>query len=184
MDELSPLLIPHACAWRAWLDANEHDSDGVWLLLAKKNANAPTSLSYAEALEEALCSGWIDGQKRSHDAAMFMQRFTPRRPKSIWSQRNVGIVAQLIEQGRMRDRGVKEIELARADGRWGRAYAGSATAEVPDDLTAALSQSPVAAARFEALTAGERYPMLLQLMTAQPEQRAQRIHRIVQKLED
>ena len=84
----------------------------------------------------------------------------------------------------MRDRGVKEIELARADVRWGRAYAGSATAEVPDDLTAALSQSPVAAARFEALTAGERYPMLLQLMTAQPEQRAQRIHRIVQKLED
>lgn len=178
-----PVLFSDAASWRLWLDEHEHEPDGLWLLLAKKNADAPTSLTYAQALEEALCSGWIDGQKRAHDTAMFMQRFTPRRSRSIWSQRNVGIVAQLIEQGRMRERGLAEIERARADGRWDRAYAGSAAAEVPGDLKAALSASPVAAARFEQLTAGERYPMLLQLMTATPAQRTRRIDRIVEKLD-
>lgn len=178
-----PVLFRDAAAWRAWLDENEHEHEGVWLLLAKKGTKSPTSLTYGQALEEALCSGWIDGQKRSHDAAMFLQRFTPRRPRSIWSQRNVGIVERLIEQGRMRARGMVEIERARADGRWDRAYAGSATAEVPDDLRSALSQSPAAEARFDALTAGERYPILFQLMTATPQQRAGRLHRIVEKLE-
>jgi len=178
-----PFLIANAAAWRTWLDENEHVSDGVWLLLAKKNANAPTTLSYAEALEEALCSGWIDGQKKSHDATMFVQRFTPRRPRSIWSQRNVGIVERLIEEGRMRERGLIEVERAQADGRWDRAYAGSATAAVPDDLLAALTKAPRTAARFEVLTSAERYSLLFPLMTARPEQRAVRIERIMQHLE-
>ncbi|WP_449276721.1 YdeI/OmpD-associated family protein [Leucobacter sp. GX24907] len=176
------VLLRDATAWRAWLDANEHDADGVWLLLAKKGTVSPTSLTYAQALEEALCSGWIDGQKRAHNAAMFIQRFTPRRSKSIWSQRNVGIVERLLEQGRIRPRGLAEIELAQADGRWARAYAGSATAEPPEDLIAALSHDPAARQRFEALTVSERYPLLLKLMTARPEQRSVRILQIVQRL--
>lgn len=117
--ESQPLLtVKDVTAWRAWLDANEHTSDGVWLVLAKKGTVEPTSLSYAEALDEALCSGWIDGQKKSFDSVVFLQRFTPRRKRSIWSLRKTGIVEQLIAQGRMRERGMSEIELAKADGRW------------------------------------------------------------------
>lgn len=177
-----PLLIADVTAWRAWLDTNETASDGIWLLLAKKGTTEPTSLSYAQALEEALCSGWIDGQKRSHDAAMFLQRFTPRRRRSVWSLRNVGIVEALIEQGRMRPRGQAEVDLAREDGRLDRAYSGSAAAVVPDDLAEALAKSPAADARFAALMKSERYQYLFPLMTAAPEQRAQRIVRVVQKL--
>lgn len=179
---IDPVLFSDVAAWRVWLDENEDLSDGLWLLLAKKNADAPTTLSYAEALEEALCSGWIDGQKRSHNEAMFMQRFTPRRPRSIWSQRNVGIVTRLIEEGRMPDRGLSEIEKARADGRWDRAYAGSATAEVPDDLLDALAKMPAAAARFESLLAAERYSLLFQLMTATPAQRPARLEKVLKQL--
>ena len=116
--ESQPLLtVKDVTAWRAWLDANEHTSDGVWLVLAKKGTVEPTSLSYAEALDEALCSGWIDGQKKSFDSVVFLQRFTPRRKRSIWPLRKTGIVEQLIAQGRMRERGMSEIELAKADGR-------------------------------------------------------------------
>ncbi len=115
------LLVRDAEAWRAWLDEHEDASDGVWLVLAKKGTVAPTSLSYAQALDEALCSGWIDGQKRPGDATTFLQRFTPRRPTSIWSQRNIGLVTELAAQGRMRSRGQAEIDRARADGRPGPA---------------------------------------------------------------
>ncbi|GAB3152794.1 YdeI/OmpD-associated family protein [Micromonospora sonneratiae] len=181
MDEQS-LLIPDAAAWRAWLDANEDLSNGVWLVLAKKGTVSPTTLTYAQALDEALCSGWIDGQKRGLDSATFLQRFTPRRRGSIWSQRNVGLVETLIEQGRMRPRGQAEITRAQIDGRWDRAYPGAATAEVPDDLTAALAASPTAAARFAALNAGERYPHLFPIMTAAPALRARRIAALVQRL--
>lgn len=125
MDQLpDPLVVRDARAWRQWLDANETASDGVWLLLAKKGATTPTSLSYQQALLEALCSGWIDGQRRARDEATFMQRFTPRRRRSIWSARNVGLVAQLIDEGRMRPRGLAEVDAAKADGRWERAYSG------------------------------------------------------------
>lgn len=179
-----PLLIADVTAWRAWLDANETVSDGVWLLLAKKGTTEPTSLSYAQALDEALCSGWIDGQKRSYDATMFLQRFTPRRKRSVWSQRNVGHVERLIEEGRMRPRGHSEVDVAREDGRLDRAYSGAAAAVMPEDLIAALAESPTAAARFDALLKSERYQYLFPLMTATPEQRAQRIRRVVEKLED
>src|SRR5699024_2357029 len=126
-------IVADVTAWRAWLDTHEQQQEGVWLMLAKKGTIEPTTLTYAQALDEALCSGWIDGQKRSFDAATFLQRFTPRRPRSIWSARNVEHVARLQAEGRMRDRGLAEVAAAQADGRWERAYAGQATALVPDD---------------------------------------------------
>lgn len=181
----APLVVRDAAAWRAWLDAHEHDPHGVWLVLAKKGTVEPTSLTYAQALDEALCSGWIDGQKRSRDEATFLQRFTPRRPRSIWSQRNVEHVARLVGDGRMRERGDAEVALARADGRWDRAYAGSATAEVPADLLAALDAVPAARAAFDALDRQGRYSVLHPLMVAPgPEVRAQRIARAVARLAD
>ncbi|RGE18861.1 YdeI family protein [Leucobacter sp. wl10] len=182
---LPPLLtVPDAAAWRAWLDANEGTSDGVWLVLAKKGTTEPTTLSYAQALEEALCSGWIDGQKGSLDAATFRQRFTPRRRASMWSQRNIGIVEELIAQGRMRDHGQAEIDRAQADGRWDRAYAGSAKAEVPEDLAAALAASETAATMFASLNGANRYAILHRLMTASnATTRSNRLARILAMLE-
>jgi len=178
------LTLADSSAWRAWLDANEESSDGVWLVLAKKGTTEPTSLSYAQALEEALCSGWIDGPKRSLDSATFLQRFTPRRKASMWSKRNVGIVAELVEQGRMRARGQAEIDRARADGRWDRAYAGSSTAEVPEDLEAALAVSPAARALFADLNRQNRYAVIHRVATApSPSSRAARIARLVGMLE-
>ncbi|RMI12558.1 YdeI/OmpD-associated family protein [Cellulomonas triticagri] len=184
MADAAPLLtVPDVAAWRTWLDAHEDDPDGVWLVLAKKGTVDPTSLTYAQALDEALCSGWIDGQKRSHDAATFLQKFTPRRARSLWSVRNVEHVARLTEAGRLRPRGVAEIERAQGDGRWDRAYAGSATAVVPDDLLAALDAAPGARERFTALNAQARYSVLHPVMTAAtPETRARRIARAVADL--
>ncbi|MEV4124386.1 YdeI/OmpD-associated family protein [Nocardia sp. NPDC049707] len=178
------LLIPDAAAWRAWLDENEHASDGVWLVLAKRGTTSPTTLTYTQALDEALCSGWIDGQKRRRDATTFLQRFTPRRRRSMWSRRNVGLVESLIGQGRMRPRGQVEVDRARLDGRWDRAYAGAATVEVPYDLHAALASSPRAAAGFTNLGSGQRYSLLLPVITAAPALRARRIAALVQRLEN
>nr|WP_211234815.1 YdeI/OmpD-associated family protein [Glycomyces arizonensis] len=178
------LTVRDAAAWRAWLDANEEVSDGVWVVLAKKGTRSPTSLTYAQALDEALCSGWIDGQRKGRDEMTFVQRFTPRRRGSIWSRRNVGLVQSLIGQGRMRPRGHDEIDRARHDGRWDRAYPGSATIDIPEDVTAALTASPAAATRFAALTAGQRYPLLLPIITAEPRLRPQRIAAMIRRLQD
>ncbi|KKI22549.1 MULTISPECIES: YdeI/OmpD-associated family protein [unclassified Leucobacter] len=182
---LPPLLtLADAAAWRAWLDENEETSDGVWLVLAKKGTTEPTTLSYAQALDEALCSGWIDGQKGSLDAATFRQRFTPRRKQSMWSERNIGLVAELIEAGRMRERGHAEIERAKGDGRWVRAYVGASKAEVPDDLVAALAASPGAAVAFAGLNGANRYSVLHRLMTASnATTRANRLAKILAMLE-
>ena len=178
------LIVSDVTAWRAWLDTNEHLSDGVWLVLAKKGTTEPTSLSYQQSLDEALCSGWIDGQKKSLDAATFMQRYTPRRKRSMWSLRNTGIVEELIAQGRMRERGMAEIELAKADGRWERAYAGSATIEVPPALKTALAASPAAAAAFEALSRAERFSALHPLTSAANETvLTQRLAKLLTKFE-
>lgn len=180
---IEPFVVADVAAWRAWLDEFEDASDGVWLVLAKKGVTDPTSLTYAQALDEALCSGWIDGQKRSLDAATFLQRFTPRRPRSIWSARNVDHVARLVEDGRMRPRGHAEVERARADGRWGAAYAGSATIEIPPELASALAAAPGAAAAFEALRSRDRYPILHGIVTARtPATRDARIRRAVERL--
>ena len=170
-------------AWRAWLDVEEARSDGVWLVLAKKGTVSPTSLTYAEALDEALCSGWIDGQKRSRDEATFVQRFTPRRSRSMWSARNVEHIARLEAEGRMRPRGRAEVEAAKADGRWDRAYQGSADAVVPDDLAAALAAAPELGERFATLTRAQRYSILHPLMVAAtPETRARRLQKALERL--
>lgn len=182
MDDDQAMVLADAAAWREWLDRHEDDDDGVWLRLAKKGALSPTSLTYAQALEEALCSGWIDGQKRAGDASTFVQRFTPRRRGSVWSQRNVALAGALVEQGRMRPRGTAEIDRAQGDGRWARAYAGQATAQVPDDLAAALAASPSAAATFATLTAQNRYAVLHRVMIASPAARAGRIATLVGRL--
>jgi uncharacterized protein YdeI (YjbR/CyaY-like superfamily) len=178
------LTVADAAAWRAWLDAHEHDSDGVWLVLAKKGVTDPTSLTYAEALDEALCSGWIDGQKKGNDESTFLQRFTPRRSRSLWSERNLGLVARLIGDGRMRDRGQLEIDRAKADGRWDRAYSGASAAVVPDDLAAALAAAPDALQLFEKLNGTNRYAVLHRLMTAAtPATRQRRLEKLVTMLE-
>jgi len=178
------LIVADTVAWRAWLEANEDLSDGAWLVLAKKGTVSPTSLRYAEALDEALCSGWIDGQKKGRDESTFLQRFTPRRSRSMWSQRNVEHVARLVEQGRMRSRGQQEVDRAKVDGRWDRAYAGAATAEVPDDLVAALEALPTARERFAALSGQNRYAVLHQLMTAaSPQVRRRRLEKLVAMLD-
>jgi uncharacterized protein YdeI (YjbR/CyaY-like superfamily) len=177
------LTVADVNAWRAWLDTNEHTSNGVWLTLAKKGTTVPTSLTYAEALTEALCSGWIDGRKNAVDGATYRQHFTPRRARSMWSKRNVDLVGGLIATGRMRERGLAEIALAKANGRWDRAYAGAATIDIPAELQAALDTSPAAASAFGALTSGSRYPILLQLVTAPNDTvRAARISRHVDRL--
>lgn len=177
------LVVADVEAWRAWLDEHEASSDGVWLMLAKKGTVTPTSLTYAQALDEALCSGWIDGQVKSLDDATYKQRFTPRRRRSMWSQRNQGLVARLTDEGRMRPRGQAEIDAAKADGRWDRAYAGSATAEVPPELRAALEATPAAAAAFAALNAQSRYAILHPVMTAATDAtRARRIAAVLTRL--
>lgn len=160
------LIVPDVTAWRAWLNENEGSSDGVRLVLAKKGTTEPTALSYAEALKEALCSGWIDGRRNTLDDSTFQQLFTPRRARSIWSQRNVGFVTELIASGRMRARGLSEVERAKSDGRWERAYPGPAAVEVPADLASALERSAIASMRFAELDRGARYMIIHQVITA------------------
>ncbi|WP_169165324.1 YdeI/OmpD-associated family protein [Cellulomonas taurus] len=178
-----PLILPDVAAWRAWLDVHESASDGVWLLLAKKGTTDPTSISAAQALDEALCSGWIDGQRLGRDETTFLQRYTPRRARSLWSARNVQYIARLTAAGRMRPRGLAEVAAAQADGRWDRAYAGQSTIEVPPDLVDALAAAPGAAEAFAALAKSERYSVLHQVVTAAtPRTRAARIARWVARL--
>lgn len=136
------LTVPDARAWREWLDQHHGDSRGVWLVLAKRLTTEPTRLTYDEALEEALCYGWIDGQLQRRDENTYRLRFTPRRPRSAWSQRNVELCEKLRAEGRMHPAGLAEMERATADGRWRAAYAGQAAAEVPPDLVAALRRRP------------------------------------------
>ncbi|MFC3688592.1 YdeI/OmpD-associated family protein [Aquipuribacter hungaricus] len=175
-EQAEELTVPDVDAWREWLAEHVHEQPGVWLTLAKKGTTEPTSLTYAQALQEALCQGWIDGQAKSVDDQVYRQRFTPRRARSIWSKRNVGYVAALIEAGRMQPNGHAEIERAKADGRWDAAYSGPATIEVPEDLVAALAAEPAAQALFAELDATNRYAVLHRVVTAvKPETRARRI---------
>jgi uncharacterized protein YdeI (YjbR/CyaY-like superfamily) len=182
-DELPELIVPDAAAWRAWLEAHHADTPGVWLILAKKGTTEPTSVSYDQALDEALCYGWIDGQTRRRDEATYQQRFTPRRARSAWSKRNVGIVARLVEEGRMQPAGQAEIDRAQADGRFEAAYAGPATIEMPDDLAAALDANPEARRVFAQLNSQNRYAVLYRLTTAKrADTRARRIEQFTAML--
>ena len=178
------LLLPDAAAWRGWLAEHHGTAVGVWLVLAKKGTASPTSLNHAEALDEALCHGWIDGQVQRIDDATFRQRFTPRRPRSTWSLRNVEHVERLSAAGRMHEAGIAEVERARSDGRWDAAYAGPAAMQVPPDLTAALAASPRARATFDTLTSQNRFAILFRLTgIKRPDTRARRITSYVEMLE-
>jgi uncharacterized protein YdeI (YjbR/CyaY-like superfamily) len=182
-DDLPELTVADAWAWRAWLAEHHGDPAGVWLVLAKKGTGAPTSLTYAQALEEALCHGWIDGQVRRRDDATYRQRFTPRTARSAWSKRNTGIADRLLSEGRMHPSGLAAIDAARADGRWSAAYAGPASIEVPADLTVALAGNPAARAMFDILTSQNRYAILYRTATTKtPATRARRIAEFVAML--
>jgi uncharacterized protein YdeI (YjbR/CyaY-like superfamily) len=182
-DDLPELLLADAQAWRAWLTTHHASAAGVWLRLAKKGWSEPTALRYEQALEEALCHGWIDGQLRRFDEATYVQRFTPRRRRSAWSQNNVAKVRSLIEEGRMRPAGLAAFAEASADGRIADAYAGQASITVPDDLTAALAAEPAAQAMFAKLSSQNRYAVLLRIAQAKrAETRARRIERFVAML--
>jgi uncharacterized protein YdeI (YjbR/CyaY-like superfamily) len=180
--ERPELIVADARAWRTWL--SEHrDSDGVRLVLAKKGTVEPTSLTHREALEEALCFGWIDGQAGTRDETTWCVLFTPRRPRSIWSKRNVELAERLLAEGRMDPVGIAELERARSDGRYRAAYAGSATIEVPADLAAALEANPKALAMFQNLNRQNRYAVLYRVTTARrKETRARRVAQFVDML--
>jgi uncharacterized protein YdeI (YjbR/CyaY-like superfamily) len=171
-----------AADFDGWLAAEHDRAPGLFLKFAKKSSGIP-SITAPEAVEVALCHGWIDGRGNRVDDVWFTVRYTPRRPKSVWSQKNVETVARLIADGRMRPAGLAQVEAAQADGRWDRAYAGSATITVPDDLAAALAAEPAAEAFFSTLDKTNRYAVLWRVHTAAtPLTRANRIAACVQML--
>jgi uncharacterized protein YdeI (YjbR/CyaY-like superfamily) len=180
---LNELLVTDAAAWRAWLGEHQGDGVGVELVLAKKGTTEPTSLTYEEALDEALCHGWIDGQVRRRDERTFRQRFTPRRARSQWSERNVGHVERLLGEGRMQPAGLAAVERAKADGRWEAAYPGQKAITVPFELTTALAAEPRARANFELLSSQNRYAVLYRIHSAKrSDTRARRIDQFVAML--
>lgn len=177
------LVVADLAAWRCWLADHATASDGVWLVLAKKGTTQPTSLTYDEALDEALCHGWVDGQLAGGPEGTFRRRFTPRRARSTWSKRNVAIVERLVAEGRMRPSGLAAVQRAQADGTWDAAYAGAATIEVPEDFQAALAANRAASAVFARLDAANRYAVLYRIATARrPDTRARRIEQLVDML--
>jgi uncharacterized protein YdeI (YjbR/CyaY-like superfamily) len=181
-DDLPVLRFPDQAAFEAWLEAEHATSPGVYVTVAKKGAPEPT-LAQAEMVESLLCFGWIDGRVQRLDDHHFLTRVTPRRARSVWSQKNVEWVGRLLEAGRMRPAGLAAVEAARADGRWDRAYAGSATITVPDDLAAALAAEPAAEREFASLDSANRYAVLWRVQTAaSPATRAKRIAACVQML--
>lgn len=157
--ELDELIVADAEALHAWLSANHATSPGVWLALTKKGGTV-TTLTWQQAVDEALCFGWIDGQARKRDLESSWIRFTPRRPRSIWSQRNTDHVARLEEEGRMRPPGRAAVDAAKADGRWAKAYAPSSEAETPADLLAAIAAVPAAQAMYDVLTKTNRFALI------------------------
>ncbi|MET1051677.1 MAG: YdeI/OmpD-associated family protein [Mycetocola sp.] len=168
--------------FRAWIHENQETSDGIWLVMAKKGSGQ-TTVTYAEALDVALAYGWIDGQAKRVDDETYVQRFTPRRARSPWSLRNVATAEAMIADGRMTPRGLAEVERARADGRWERAYAGPKTAEPHQDFLEALAQNPDAAAFFETLNSQNRFAVYYRIQEAKrPETRERRIASFVEQL--
>ena len=182
MTDQPVLRFADQAAFEAWMDKHHASSDGVWIEYAKKGAGE-RSIVYDEALEVALCFGWIDGQVRTVDERWYRQRWTPRRPRSSWSKRNVGKVAELIAAGRMRPAGHAEVERAQADGRWDAAYKGQRTAAVPEDLQHRLDHDPAAAAAFAALDARNRYSIIWRVNDAKRlETRERRIEGFLEML--
>ncbi|MBK0393770.1 YdeI/OmpD-associated family protein [Ramlibacter algicola] len=177
-----PLRFATARAFEAWLRKNHASSDGTWLLIAKAGAERPT-VTYAQAVDIALCYGWIDGQKKALDDQHWLQRFTPRRARSLWSKVNREKAEALVASDRMQPSGLAEIERAKADGRWDAAYDSASTAAVPPDLQAALDAAPKARRLFAQLDGTNRYAVLWRVQTAKrPETRARRIGTLVAML--
>ena len=173
------LAFANAAAWEAWLAEQPRDAPGVWLKLAKKSAGA-ASVSKAEAIDGALCHGWIDGQLNPYDEHWWLIRFTPRKARSIWSEKNRTRADALIAAGRVAAAGKAEIDAAKADGRWKAAYAPQSTITMPDDLAAALAEEPRARAFFDSLESSNRYAILYRVHEAKkPETRAARIAKFV-----
>lgn len=181
--ELPELLVADVDEWRTWLSDHHAESHGVWLVLAKKGTTERTTLSYDEALDEAICFGWIDGQLGRRDDTTFRRRFTPRKARSPWSQRNVAIAERLSASRRMHRSGEVEVTRAKGDGRWKVAYAGQASAEVPTDLANALMANPRAQVMFQELTRANRYAIVYRIGSAKKiETRARRIEQFVEML--
>ncbi len=173
--ELPIVEMPDSARWREWLRENHQSARGAWLKLAKKSSARPT-VSHGEALEEALCYGWIDGQARRYGEHFYLVRFTPRRARSVWSQINREKATRLIEEGRMAPAGLVQVEAARTDGRWENAYEPQSRATVPEDFQRALDANPKAAEFFRALTGSSRYAFLYRLhQVRDPSRRASRI---------
>lgn len=170
--------------WQNWLNEHYGQTSGVWLKFAKKSAEEP-SVTYDEALDVALCYGWIDGQVNRYDEQYYLQKFTPRRPKSVWSKRNVSKVAELMEAGKMQPAGLAQVEAAKQDGRWQLAYDSPGKMGVPDDFKTALEHDPKARAFFETLNRTNRYSFLWRIQTAKnPETRKTRIEKLIQMLRE
>lgn len=168
--------------WEAWLGEHHADGSGVWLKIAKKEAGIP-SITYAEAVESALCYGWIDGQKAALDGGYWLQKFTPRRPKSIWSRVNRDKATMLIAEGRMHPAGLRHVDLAKRDGRWESAYHSQRTMTIPDDFQGALDAHPSARDFFGTLDSANRYAILFRIAQAKrSETRAARIERFIEML--
>jgi uncharacterized protein YdeI (YjbR/CyaY-like superfamily) len=177
------LLCEDQRAWERWLAGHFADDNGVWLQLAKKDTGV-SSVSYDEALDVALCYGWIDGQKQRMDDQYSLQKFTPRRARSMWSQRNVAKVATLTKAGKMRPSGLAAVEEAKQNGRWDTAYGSSSNLEIPPELQAALDTSPKAQAFFDALNKTNKYAFCWRVHTAiKPETKQARVEKFIGMLE-
>lgn len=180
--DLPILQFDSQAEWSRWLERHHESSHGAWLKLAKK-ASGMTTVTHPEALEEALCYGWIDGQSASLDESFYLIRFTPRRPRSKWSQLNREKVEQLTKEGRMKPAGLAQVEAAKGDGRWEAAYPPASAAAVPEDLQRALDENPKAKAFFETLKGANRYAIIYRLHDAKrPETRARRVSEYVAML--
>ncbi len=180
--EIPILAFASAKAWQQWLAKHHSTSDGIWLRLFKKTSATP-SVSYAEALDAALCYGWIDGQLKSHDAQSWLRKFTPRRAGSIWSKKNLEHIARLTKAGQMKAAGLKAVEAAKADGRLKAAYDAPSKSEVPKDFLAALSRNAKAKTFFATLNRANVYAITFRLQTAKkPETREKRMKAILEML--
>ena len=177
------LVVANASDWSRWLDEHQADAAGVWLVLAKRCTTQPTSLTYDDALEVAICHGWVDGQLAKRDERTYRRKFTPRRQGSAWSKRNVAIATRLTDEDRMKPAGLAAVQRAKADGSWDSAYEGQSTITVPPDLADALAAAPAAKAMFDQLDAANRYSVLYRVSTAtRAETRQRRIDQLVSML--
>lgn len=184
MSELAILEFKTPAEWEKWLEKNHGQQDGVWLKFAKKNSGE-TTVTYDEAVDSGLGYGWIDSQVKTSDEKYYMQKFSPRRPKSVWSKINVERAERLIKEGRMKPAGQMQVEAAKADGRWAAAYEGQSTAEIPEDFAKALAKNKKAADFFETLNKANKYAFIWRLHhVKRPETRAANIKKYVEMLAD